>query len=154
MPTNPNKLSQFWQELKRRKVTRVITVYAAAAFVIIELTDIVAPSLGLPNWTLNFIIILLCVGFIIAIILSWIYDIHSEGGIVKTEPVHKVKTVDIPGSTNSWRIATYVSVVIILCLLILNIVGSNNRVKIDESLAKSIAVLPFQNFSEDSDQEL
>ena len=93
-------------------------------------------------------------GFIIAIILSWIYDIHSEGGIVKTEPVHKVKTVDIPGSTNSWRIATYVSVVIILCLLILNIVGSNNRVKIDESLAKSIAVLPFQNFSEDSDQEL
>jgi len=59
MPGDPNKLSQFWQELKRRKVVRVITVYAAAAFVILELTDIVAPSLGLPDWTLNFIIILL-----------------------------------------------------------------------------------------------
>jgi len=45
MPNNPNKLSQLWQELKRRKVTRVITVYAASAFVILELTDIVAPSL-------------------------------------------------------------------------------------------------------------
>ena len=123
MPSNPNKLIQFWQELKRRKVVRVITVYAAAAFVILELTDIVAPSFGLPNWTLNFIIILLCVGFIIAIILSWIYDIHPEGGIVKTEPVHKVKTEDIPESTNSWRIATYVSVVVILCLLTLNILS-------------------------------
>jgi len=153
MPTNPNKLSQFWQELKRRKVVRVITIYAAAAFVILELTDIVAPSLGLPGWTLNFIIILLCVGFIITVIVSWIYDIHPEGGIVKTEPAHKVKSENIPVPTNSWKIATYVSVVIILCLLTLNIVGSNNRVKIDESLAKSIAVLPFQNFSEDSDQE-
>jgi adenylate cyclase len=91
MPQAPNKISQFWQELKRRKVTRVITVYAAAAFVILELTDIVAPSLGLPDWTLNLIIILLCVGFIIAVILSWIYDVHPEGGIVKTEPVQKVK---------------------------------------------------------------
>jgi len=43
-----NPLS-FWQELKRHKVVRVISVYAAAAFVILELTDIVAPSLGLPD---------------------------------------------------------------------------------------------------------
>ena len=50
MSINPNKLTQFWQELKHRKVVRVITVYAAAAFVILELTDIVAPSLGLPKW--------------------------------------------------------------------------------------------------------
>ncbi len=86
MPHNQNSLIQFWQELKRRKVVRVITVYAAAAFVILELTDIVAPSLGLPDWILNFIIILLCVGFIIAIILSWIFDVTPEG-IERTKPV-------------------------------------------------------------------
>jgi hypothetical protein len=39
MSTNPNKLSQFWQELKRRKVLRVITVYAAVAFVILWLEE-------------------------------------------------------------------------------------------------------------------
>ena len=89
MPQSPNKITQFWQELKRRKVSRVITVYAAAAFVILELTDIIAPSLGLPEWTLNLIIILLCVGFIITVIVSWIYDIHPEEGIVKTESIHK-----------------------------------------------------------------
>ena len=93
MSRNQSRISQFWQELKRRKVVRVITVYAAAAFVILELTDIVAPSLGLPDWTLNLIIILLCVGFIITVIVAWIYDIKPEGGIVKTEPVHKVKEV-------------------------------------------------------------
>ena len=43
MSGNPNKLSQFWQELKRRKVVRVITVYAATALVILELVDIVSP---------------------------------------------------------------------------------------------------------------
>lgn len=74
----PNRLSQFWQELKRRNVTRVITVYAGAAFVILELLDIVSPSLRLPEWTMNFMIVLLCAGFIIAVILSWIYDIHRQ----------------------------------------------------------------------------
>jgi len=153
MPSNPNKLSQFFQELKRRKVIRVITIYAAAAFVILQLVEILAPSLRLPEWTMNFILVLLIVGFIITVIVSWIYDIHPEGGIVKTEPAVKVKEEDIPESTNSWKIATYVSVVVIFGLLILNIVGRKNRVKIDESLEKSIAVLPFQNFSEDTDQE-
>ncbi|GAF69254.1 unnamed protein product, partial [marine sediment metagenome] len=76
-----------WQELKRRKVVRVIIVYAAASFVILELTDIVAPSLGLPDWTLNFIIILLCVGFIITVIVSWVYDITPEG-ISQTKPAN------------------------------------------------------------------
>ncbi len=63
MPTNSNKLSQFWQELKRRKVSRVITVYAAAAFVILELVDIIADPLKLPEWFMPMVIVLLCIGF-------------------------------------------------------------------------------------------
>jgi len=144
MPTSPNKLSHFWQELKRRKVIRVITVYAAAAFVILELVDIVAPSLGLPDWTLNFIIILLCVGFIIAIILSWVYDMNPEGGIVKTEPAHHNKSEDNRASSKGWKIASYVSFVMIVALIILNIIPRNGK---KEILEKSIAVLPFINDS-------
>ena len=68
MPDSPNKLSQFWQELKRRKVVRVITVYAAAAFVILELVEILAPSLRLPEWYLSIVIDLLYIGFIITVI--------------------------------------------------------------------------------------
>jgi len=153
MPANPNKLAQFWQELKRRKVVRVITIYAAIAFVILQLVEILAPSLRLPEWTMNFILVLLIVGFIITVIVSWIYDIHPEGGIVKTEPARKVKTDEIPVSTNSWRVATYASGIIIIGLLALNIFGRRKTVEIDESLAKSIAVLPFHNYSGDPDQD-
>ena len=96
----PNKPSQFWQELKRRKVLRVITVYAAIAFVMLQLVEILAPSLRLPEWTMNFILVLLIVGFIITVIVSWIYDIHPEGGIVKTEP-DKVKAEVVTKSSSS-----------------------------------------------------
>ena len=59
MPTDPNKLSQFWHELKRRKVVRVITVYAAAAFVVLELVSIIVEPLKLPEWLLPVVIVLL-----------------------------------------------------------------------------------------------
>jgi hypothetical protein len=44
MPGSPNKLTLLWQELKRRKVIKVIAMYAATAFIILEVVDIVAPS--------------------------------------------------------------------------------------------------------------
>ena len=75
MPDSPNKLSQFWQELKRRKVIKVIAMYAATAFIIMEAGDIMLPRLGLPDWTVTFIVILLIVGFPITIILSLIFDV-------------------------------------------------------------------------------
>jgi hypothetical protein len=86
MTASPHNPIRFWQELKRRKVFRVMVMYAATAFIIVEASDIILPRLGLPDWTVTFIIILLIVGFPITIILSWIFDITPEG-IKKTEPV-------------------------------------------------------------------
>jgi hypothetical protein len=59
MPQLNNRISQFWQELKRRKVVRVITVYAASAFVILELVDIITGPFGLPDWTMILVVIML-----------------------------------------------------------------------------------------------
>ncbi len=151
MPSNSKKLSQFWQELKRRKVSRVITVYAAAAFVILELVDIIADPLKLPEWFLTAVIVFLCIGFIIAVILSWIYDVRPEGGIVKTEPTDKVKAEEIPKSSNSWKIASYISFIVIVGLIVLNIIPrANNKMEI---LDKSIAVLPLEYLSEDPNKQ-
>ena len=126
-PDNPFK---FWEELKRRKVVRVITVYAAAAFVILELVDIAAPSLGLPAWTLNFVIVLLCVGFILSIILSWVYDITPEG-VKRTKAVSKVteQKKEKPSNNLGWKIATYTSVVVIIGLLMINILVEKKSMK-------------------------
>jgi TolB-like protein len=153
MPEDPNKFSQFWQELRRRKVVRVIGVYAAAAFVILELTDIVVPSLGLPAWTLNFIIILLCVGFVITVILSWIFDIQPGGEIVKTEPVDQDRSGKKPAEARGWKIANYLSLTVIIVLIILNIIPDKGQSGASEVLDKSIAILPFQNLSEEEGNE-
>jgi len=154
MPDKPSGFGQFWQELKRRKVVRVITVYAAAAFVILELVSIIVDPLKLPEWTLPFMIVLLCVGFIIAVILSWVYDIHP-GGIVKTKPAKEVTEV-IPekqSGINAWKIATYISVVVIIGLIIFNIFGRRGKGKDLAILDKSIAVLPFKSLSDDPEKQ-
>ena len=153
MPGDPNKLSQFWQELKRRKVVRVITVYAAATFAIIDLLSNIDEPLGLPEWTLPFAIVFLSIGFIISVIISWIYDIHPEGGIVKTEPTTEVSAEPAPSSSKGWKIASYISFVVIVGLIVLNVMPRTKRVIEKEILEKSIAVLPFINDSEDIGNE-
>lgn len=147
MPDNSSKLSQFWQELKRRKVVRIITVYAASAFVILELVSIIVEPLKLPEWFLPVVIVLLCIGFIISIILSWIYDFHPEGGIVKTEPAHKVKKAEMPKDSNRWKVASYISFTVIVALILLNILPRSQQEKETDIIDKSIAVLPFINDS-------
>jgi TolB-like protein/Tfp pilus assembly protein PilF len=145
-------LEKFWQELKRRKTVRVITVYAAAAFIILQLVDIIAKPLQLPEWTLTFMIVLLSVGFIIAALFSWIYDITPEG-VQKTKSASDIKQKGTAklAESNTWKIISYVSIIIIVALLAFNIV-SRKKIEDISKLEKSIAVLPFRNISNDSTQ--
>ena len=150
-PDNPFK---FWEELKRRRVIRIIPVYAAAAFMLLELVDIISGPFGFPENTLKIVFILLCVGFVISIILSWIYEVTSEG-VKKTESFASLK--DHPGEihakTTGWQIATYVSVIIIISLIAWNIITRNRIASGTISrIEKNIAVLPFHNLSNDSSQ--
>ncbi len=146
MPGDPFK---FWQELKRRKVIRVTIVYAAAAYVILELVSIIAEPFGLPEWTLKLVFVLLCVGLIISIVLSWIYDITPEG-VKKTKPLTKEEEPKkvTPSGTMGWKIATYSSIAVIIVLLLINIFSREKKL---EELEKSIAVLPFENLSSDEE---
>jgi len=152
MPTNPNKLSQFWQELKRRRVIHVIVVYATVAFVIIELINNITEPLKLPEWTPTLVIIILLVGFPLVIIFSWIFDVTPEG-LEKTKPLKKVEKREETIVVNSWRIAVYVCIVIITGLLAFNILSNRSKPGKDRSLEKSIAVLPFYYYNIDQDAE-
>jgi TolB-like protein len=141
----------FWQELKRRKVIGVIPVYAAAAFAFLELMDIIAEPLGLPGGTIKFVLILLLIGLVITIVLSWIYDITSEG-VQKTRPASEADIINRPDGSGKWKLATYASLVIILALVVLNVVRGGKRTDAVSKSAKTIAVLPFHNLSRDSAQ--
>ncbi len=135
-----------WQELKRRKVVGVIPVYAAAAFALLELVDIVADPLGLPEGAIKFVLILLLLGLVITIILSWIYDITPDG-VKKTKPSSEIDEKARPAESNKWKLATYISAVIIIALVILNISKSGRRAEIISKSEKTIAVLPLKNLS-------
>ena len=151
MAHKTNSFERFWKELKRRKVVHVITVYAATAFVILELVNMVAQPLQLPDWTEAFVIVLLCIGFIIAVFVSWIYDI-TPAGVKKTKPVSAVKHTDQTATTTSsgWKIATYLSAAIIFALVAFNLISRRNLTSDVTKLEKSIAVLPFINDSPDT----
>jgi TolB-like protein len=148
MDQKTNSFAKFWKELKRRKVVHVITVYAAIAFVILQVINMVVRPLRLPDWTEAFVIVLLCIGFVISVFVSWIYDI-TPAGVKKTKPVSAVKHIDqtITPTSNRWKIATYISGIIIIALLAFNFINRRNLNADILKLEKSIAVLPFINDS-------
>jgi tetratricopeptide (TPR) repeat protein len=86
MPKKPPNLFKFWDELKRRKVVKASLIYLAVAFGILQAADIIFPALGLPEWTIKFILILLIIVFILVIVLTWVYDI-TPGGIQVTKTI-------------------------------------------------------------------
>lgn len=124
MPHTSNHPFQFWQVLKRRKIIRVVIAYIAAGVAVIEFVDIVTEPLNLPEWLLTLVIVLVAVGFPIAVIFAWIFDSAAKG-VQKTVPSegidkqanHEIKT---------------------------------DRARKHEN---SIAVLPFEDMSPDKDSE-
>src|SRR6266487_1594520 len=72
-------MSGFFEELQRRKVYRVAAAYIIAAGFIIQMGSAILPAWELPNWTFRLVVVLLLIGFPIALILAWAFDVTSEG---------------------------------------------------------------------------
>jgi len=68
-------MSKLFEELKRRKVVRVAGVYAVVAWLLIQVTNNIVPALQLPAWTSTFIVVILLIGFPIALVLAWAFEI-------------------------------------------------------------------------------
>src|SRR5256886_16466917 len=72
-------ITGFFEEAKRRKVYRVAAAYIIAAGGIIQLASAPVPAWELPNWALRLVVVVLLMGFPIALILAWAYDITAQG---------------------------------------------------------------------------
>ena len=77
--TNSHGFFHFASELRRRSVCRAAVLYAVAMWLVCQIVGLVYIEFGLPEWTLKFVIVLGLVGFPIALILSWLFDITPEG---------------------------------------------------------------------------
>ena len=124
----------------------MITVYASAAFVIIELINNLAEPLNLPPNLLTIVVIVLAVGFPLAIVFSWLYDLTSQG-IEKTKAIEELREGEKTVVPNAWRIATIVSFVVIIGLVTINIVLGTRGLRSGD--IQSMVILPFNNFTGD-----
>lgn len=155
MPKKNKTPFKFWHELKRRKVFRVLAMYAGAAYVIIELVNNIAEPLGLPAWTATVVILLLAVGFPIVAILSWIFDI-TPSGVVKTGPINATTEQELPLESGRRKlrvsdVVIMVLVVVVGILLYPKIFHRDKLGNIRDSDGKiSLAVMPFENLSGDT----
>src|SRR5207245_31479 len=77
-------MSGFFHEVQRRKVYRVAAAYVVAAGGIIQITSAIFPAWELPNWAFRLVVVLLLIGFPIALILAWAFDVTPQG--IKTTP--------------------------------------------------------------------
>ncbi len=94
----PNKLSQFWQELKARRVIHTTTVYVAVAFGLLELIDIISGPLNFPGWVLTVFIFFFAIGFPLVIFFSWLFYFSPDG--IKRYKLHSAKYLPEPTEDN------------------------------------------------------
>ena len=92
------------EELKRRKVVRVLLVYLASAFAVLEAADIVVEALSLPPWLLRAMIAIVMVGLPVALVLSWVYDLTPTGVVHTDGESASAPETSAPGETasSSW----------------------------------------------------
>ena len=142
------------QELRNRRVFRVAAVYLGIGFAVLEAADIIIPMLGLPDVIMLVILGLLMIGFPIATVLSWHLQI-TEDGIRRSPTSGEKQTPDQkPFTSNALIVVLLLIIVILLAYPRFKGEGSSNLVDPESTQAeivsidnKSIAVLPFTNFS-------
>src|SRR5438552_844173 len=141
-PTN------FLTELKRRNVYRAAVAYGVVAWFLTQLTTQVFPFFEIPNSAVRFVVIALAVGFPIAMLLAWLYELTPEG-IVRTEDLDPVKARSVQRA--SGRILDFIIIGVLLLAIAMLMVGRLPSFKqTGESIPKkSIAILPFENLSEE-----
>jgi TolB-like protein/Tfp pilus assembly protein PilF len=145
----------FLEEIKRRKVFQVAAIYAVVAWLMIQVVDVIAEPLRLPGWFDTVVIVLLAVGFPIALVLAWAFDITPEG-------VVRDQGTAVVGTPHRGRRIEYVLIGLLVVamgwvLYRLEFTPAEDKVAtIAETpkrdfLPNSVAVLPLENLSPNPD---
>jgi TolB-like protein len=149
-------------ELKRRKVFRVTVVYAATAFVILQAADIMLPRMGVPEWAMSLVVALIILGLPIAVVLGWALELTPEG-LRMTAPRSEAVAAGPAPSLLGRRTAIAAGALVVLGIGLgagwfLRPVPAPGTPGTDSAVVataddRSVAVLPFADFSPGGDQE-
>jgi TolB-like protein/Tfp pilus assembly protein PilF len=152
-------------ELRRRNVFRVAIAYAVAAWVILQIVDVVTPILELPAWAPKLIFVILAVGLVPVLVFSWVYELTPEG-IRRESKVDQDRSVRRATGRKLNAVIIGTLAVAVALLLVERVLidrtrhaGAETTAAVPEMTdeatepAPSIAVLPFVNMSSDPEQE-
>lgn len=163
----------FLAELKRRHVWRAAIAYAAASFVLLQAAEIVLPAFEAPGWALRLLVVVTLLGFPVALALAWVYEITPQG--IR-------RTADVDGGQQARRPGNLLPRIALLAVILATAAalgwwmisysidadsspGAGSELSTTaggvpaapvaydaEAPIRSLAVLPFENYSNDPDQ--
>ncbi|MCH8930324.1 MAG: tetratricopeptide repeat protein [Proteobacteria bacterium] len=143
-------MSKLFAELKRRNVLKVSTAYVIAAWIMLQMADMVREPLGMPDWVFQAILVVLGSGFLLTVTLAWIFDFTPDG-IRKTPAAGD----DATHRFSKGRKTDFVIIALLLIALIAFAIERQKAptVAAESDTVKSIAVLPFVSMSSDIENE-
>ena len=147
-------MSRYFDELKRRNVFRVGAAYAVVGWLTIEVVDTLAPRMAMPDWVPGFFIMLVLIGFPIALLFSWAFEMTPEG-LKKTVEVEAGESIT---ATTGQKINYVIIAALAAVVLFQQFAPSLSTITSfgesgDDANPIGIAVLPFADLSADGDQE-
>jgi hypothetical protein len=144
----------FFAELKRRNVYKVAVAYAVVGWLLVQVATQVFPFFEIPSWGVRLIVLVIVIGFPIALVVAWAFELTPEG-LKRTEDADRAP--EKRGKPHAWIYVVVVGAAISIALFLLgrytamNSAGATRtEVATGSSIPqKSIAVLPFENLSDD-----
>ena len=146
----------FFAELKRRNVYKVAVAYAIVGWLVVQISSTVLPTFHAPEWVVQTLVVLVALGFPIAVVIAWAFELTPEG-LKRTEDVDRA--TEKRGKSHAWIYVVAVGAAISIALFLLGRYTATNTASAARTEAvtgssipqKSIAVLPFDNLSRDPD---
>ncbi len=141
-------MNRLIEELKRRSVLRTATIYAAAAWLLVQVATQVFPFFDIPNWAVRLVVVAVVVGFPFALVISWFYQLTPAGFKREIEPGQSP-------AGSIWRNRAFRVALLSAAALALTVVIAaglvTRRADTPPAADGSIAVLPFRNLSDSAD---
>jgi len=141
-------LRNFFSELKRRNVYKVAVAYAIVGWLLVQIATQVFPFLEIPNWVVRLVIAIVVIGFPITLVIAWAFEATPQG-VQRTEVADRMPAA--PGQKkHAWIYVVVIGAALSVGLFFLGrYTASRKQTESAELPAKSIAVLPFENLSEE-----
>ena len=162
MVVKSNQAFSLLGDLRRRHVFRVAALYIVGAWLLLQISDVIFPGLGIPEAAIRYVMIAALVGFPIALVVGWMYELTPDG-IVRTAPLSESTGVSDLSLRGTDYVILGALVLVAVSVTYGLIVRMDDVVEVEPASVErmafplpdkpSIAVLPFDNMSDDAEQE-